>query len=466
MRIHPKTQVRSVLVLSLLMFWGCASANQTARPTQLPPSGVTPGGITVVTPATPTLSPRESLARLVDSLVSQPKFRSAEFGVLIVNPENSDTIFSHNAGKLFIPASNMKILTSAVALKELGPDFRWKTTFAARGTVRDSVLNGDLVVIGRGDPSISDTLRGSAMNVMFGFADSLAAHGIRRITGALVSGGNAFPDSIYGESWGWDDLGEYYGAGTDELFFNEGMAPTFPKASGVGLDSLFSGPSHDPDRSYLNALALGLNRRGIGVGGGVAPKSLDSLPAIDTLFVFSSLPLRGILPAFLKPSQNQIGELLLKTIGLEKTGFGTPDSALPILRKHLLEWGAEPDGFVLRDGSGLSPHDLLTPETVVRVLAAQTKEPNFQIYYDALPIAGVNGTIRNRMKGTLAQGNVHAKTGTLQHAISLSGYVTSADGDRLIFSVLCNNFTTPSSAVTAVGNAIGVALASYHSRAH
>ena len=405
------------------------------------------------------------LARELDTLLSQPKFRSAEFGVLIVDPERRDTLYSRNAGKLFLPASNMKIVTAAVALKELGPEFRWKTTFAARGSVRDSVLDGDLVVIGRGDPSVSDTLRGSAMNVMYGFADSLAAHGIRRVTGALVSGGNAFPDSIYGESWGWDDLGEYYGAGTDELFFNEGMAPTFPKPGG-GLDSLFSGPSHDPDRSYLNALALGLTRRGIAVGGGVAPKSLDSLPRLETLFVFSSLPLRDVLPAFLKPSQNQIGELLLKTIGLEKTGFGMADSALPIVKKDLLEWGAEPDGFVLRDGSGLSPHDLLTPETIVRVLAMMRKDPNFQLYYDAMPVAGVNGTIRNRMKGTSAQGNVHAKTGTLQHAISLSGYVTTADGDPLIFSVLCNNFTTPSSAVTAVGNAIGIALASYHSRSH
>jgi len=397
---------------------------------------------------------------MMDSLISQPKFRSAEFGVLVVNPQTADTIFSHNAGKLFLPASNMKIITAAVAMKELGPDYTYHTTFAASGAVRDSVLNGDLIVIGRGDPSISDTLRGSAMNVMFGFADSLRAHGISRITGSLVSGGNAFPDSVYGESWGWDDFGEYYGAPTDELFFNEGMAPTFPKPGG-GLDSLFSGPARDPDRNYLNALSLGLTRRGIAVGG-VAPKSADPLPAgLDTLFVFTSLPLRTILPAFLKPSQNQIGEILMKTIGLERGGAGLADSALRIYRAHLLSWGVQPDGFVLRDGSGLSPHDLLTPETIVRVLDTMQHDPNFDIYYNALPIAGVDGTIRNRMKGTPAQGNLHGKTGTLQHAISLSGYVTAANGQRLIFSILCNNFTTRSSEVTAVGNAIGAALASY-----
>jgi D-alanyl-D-alanine carboxypeptidase/D-alanyl-D-alanine-endopeptidase (penicillin-binding protein 4) len=277
-----------------------------------------------------------------------------------------------------------------------------------------------------------------------------------------VSGGNAFPDSIYGESWGWDDLGEYYGAPTDELFFNEGMAPTFRKPGG-GLDSLFKGPAPNPDQNYLNALALGLKTKGISVGG-IAPKNLDPLPLVDTLFTFWSLPLREILPAFMKPSQNQIGELLMKTIGLERGGAGMADSALRIYRQQLLGWGIEPDGFVLRDGSGLSPHDLLTPETIVRVLATMEKDPDFPLYYSAMPIAGVDGTIRNRMKGTLAQGNIHAKTGTLQHAISLSGFVTTVDGDRLIFSILCNNFTTRSSEVTAVGNAIGAALASYHSR--
>ncbi len=461
-----KRKLSAVLVARSLSLAACALSACSTPPVTTTPSPSVPATIrpsdTQPTLVLPGVTPRQALVRLVDSLVSQPKFRSSEFAVLIVNPKTADTLFSRNAGKLLLPASNMKIVTSAVALKQLGSSYTYLTTFAARGSVRDSVLDGDLIVIGRGDPSISDTLRGSAINVMYGFADSLRRHGIKRITGNLVSGGNAFPDSIYGESWGWDDLGEYYGAGTDELFFNEGMAPTFPKPGG-GLDSLFSGPSHDPDRSYLNALSLGLARRGMNVGG-VAPKSLDPLPPIDTLFVFRSLPLRDILPAFMKPSQNQIGELLMKTIGLERTGSGTADSALRVYRDQLLAWGAEADGFVLRDGSGLSPHDLLTPETIVRVLAVMEKDSEFPLYYSAMPIAGVDGTIRNRMKGTPAQGNVHAKTGTLQHAISLSGYVTTADGERLIFSILCNNFTTKSSEVTAVGNAIGAELASYRSR--
>src|SRR6266542_2338429 len=410
------------------------------------------------TPPPHRLTPREQLARTVDSLISQPAFRTALWGVLVVDPATGDTLVSRNAGKLFTPASNMKIITTAVALTQLGPDYRYRTTFAARGTVTDSVLNGDLIVIGRGDPTVSDTMRaGNAMVVMDAIADSISRRGIRRITGSLISGGNAFPDSTRGYGWEWDDLGEYYGSGVDELFFNNGMAPTTLRSDGK-RDSLFSGPAPDPDRSYLTALDTALVRHGIVAAGGVAPQSVDPLPTIDTLFVLWSPPLREILPALLKPSQNQLAEIFLKTIGLERGGLGTADSARRIVRKQLL------DGFAIYDGSGLSRHDLVTPETIVRVLDTIQRDTAFATWYNALPIAGVDGTIRNRMKGTPAQNNVHAKTGTLGGASSLSGYVGTADGERLIFSILSNNFTTPTRSVTGVQDAIAEALASYRSR--
>ena len=409
------------------------------------------------------LTPREALVREVDSLISQPQFRSGQWGVLVVDPASGDTLVSRNAGKLFIPASNMKIVTSAVALAQLGADYRYRTTFAARGSLHDSVLDGDLVVIGRGDPTISDRMRGNAMAAMDTIADSLARRGVRRITGALVSGGNAFPDSVLGFGWEWDDLGDYYAAGVDELFFNEGMAPTTVRPDGK-RDSLYSGPAKDPDRAYLAALDSALVHRGIPVAGGVAPRSLDTLPSLDTLFVLWSPPLRDILPALLKPSQNQIAEILLKTIGLERGGLGTADSARKIVARQLLGWGAQPDGFVLHDGSGLSRHDLVTPETIVHILAAIQHDTAFAAYYAALPIAGVDGTIKNRMKGTAAENNVHAKTGSVDMARSLSGYVTTADGERLIFSILCNNYTTRSDSVTGLADVIAASLASYRSR--
>src|SRR3954464_15683386 len=194
-------------------------------------------------------SPRAALRREIDSLTAQPVFRNAQWGVLIVNPRTGDTLYSKNAGKLFMPASNMKIITSSAALTLLGPDYTYKTTFLTDGEKRDSLLDGNLLVMGRGDPTISDRMRGTATIVMDGLADSLRAHGIRQVAGSLARVGNAFPDSIYGYGWEWDDLGEYYGAGVDELIFNEGMAPTAlrPPPDTV-RDSLYSGPTKNPGK--------------------------------------------------------------------------------------------------------------------------------------------------------------------------------------------------------------------------
>jgi len=402
------------------------------------------------------VSSRAGLAHSIDSLTSQPVFRNAHWGVLIVNPRTGDTLYSKDAGKLFMPASNMKIITSAVALKLLGPDYTYKTTFLANGEVRDSLLDGDLLVIGRGDPTISDNMRGVATTVM----DAL-----RQVNGSLARVGNAFPDSIHGYGWEWDDLGEYYGAGVDELIFNEGMAPTTlrPPPDTV-RDSLYSGPAKDPATGYLNALHDALVRKHITVEAGVMDSILATPIKMDTLFTFTSLPMRNIIPALMKPSQNQIAEILLKTIGLERGGMGTSDSARKIVGQQLLAWGVQPDGFVIRDGSGLSRHDLVSPETIVRVLDRIQQDTAFAVFYNAMPIAGVDGTLKDRMKATPAEGNLHAKTGSIAAARSLSGYVTSADGERLIFSILANNWTTPSSAVTDVEDQIAIALAAY--RAH
>jgi D-alanyl-D-alanine carboxypeptidase/D-alanyl-D-alanine-endopeptidase (penicillin-binding protein 4) len=185
----------------------------------------------------------------------------------------------------------------------------------------------------------------------------------------------------------------------------------------------------------------------------------DSSARLDSLGGMWSPPLRDVMPLFEKPSQNQIGEILFKSLALTKTGVGTADSAQQVVSRQLLAWGAQPDGFVVRDGSGLSRHDYVSPRTIVTVLDAMRRSPDFRLFYDALPIAGVDGTIRNRMKGTPADGNIHAKTGTLDKARSLSGYVTTADGRMLLFSALANNYTVPTRRVDQVTDALGAWLA-------
>jgi D-alanyl-D-alanine carboxypeptidase/D-alanyl-D-alanine-endopeptidase (penicillin-binding protein 4) len=207
--------------------------------------------------------------------------------------------------------------------------------------------------------------------------------------------------------------------------------------------------------AYLAALREAFRAQGITVD----ETATDTTARLDSLSTMLSMPLRDILPFFEKPSQNQIGELLFKTLALAKTGVGTADSAQQVVTRQLLAWGAAPDGFAVRDGSGLSRHDYVSPRTIVTVLDAMRRSPDFRLFYDALPIAGVDGTIRNRMKGTAAAGNVHAKTGTLDKVRSLSGYVTTADGRMLLFSALNNNYVVPTRRVDQVTDALSVRLA-------
>ena len=172
-----------------------------------------------------------------------------------------------------------------------------------------------------------------------------------------------------------------------------------------------------------------------------------------------SVPLKEILPELMKPSQNQIAEVFLRTLGLEKGGLGTADSGRRVIAKQFDAWKIPADGYVVRDGSGLSRNDLVSPETIVSLLEVMRLSPNFDLFFSSLPIAGVDGTIRTRMRDTPAQGNLRAKTGTLSMVRSLSGYVKTADGQLLEFSALCNNWTTPQAAVDKVQDTIGATLA-------
>jgi D-alanyl-D-alanine carboxypeptidase/D-alanyl-D-alanine-endopeptidase (penicillin-binding protein 4) len=471
------------------------------------------------TPSPSAPSSRVALRQFIDSLIDVPEFRSTNWGVIVVDPGRGETLYARNADKLFMPASNMKLLTGSTALTQLGPEYRWSTTLFARGPVRDGALVGDLIVRGNGDPSISAHMqKGDALAPLRAIADSLRVHGIKRVRGKLIAE-SMFSDAPLGYGWAWDDLDESYSARVDGLYFNEGFtevvayggtragdavravtrpATTYPtliiqarttdrvavgasaadtsssRAIIIGQDSshrgilvsgtIAAGDSQvveitfrDQRAAYLAALREALTASGAGVDG-------DSIATAafrpESLFTMRSPTLREVLPFFEKPSQNQIGEILFKTLALEKTGVGRADSASRVVSRQLIAWGASPDGFTVRDGSGLSRHDYVSPRTLVRVLDVMSKSPDFRLFYDALPIAGVDGTIRSRMKGTPAQGNVHAKTGTLDKARSLSGYVTTADGRTLLFSALCNNYVVPTRRVDMVSDALAVRLAS------
>jgi D-alanyl-D-alanine carboxypeptidase/D-alanyl-D-alanine-endopeptidase (penicillin-binding protein 4) len=498
--------IRSSLALLLA---GCASGGaRVAAP-------AAPAPVQSV-PAAPT--PRMALASFADSVANAPEWRSAHWGILIVDPGRGETLYSRNADKLFVPASNQKLITGATALAQLGTGYRWTTTLFARGRVRAGVLEGDLVARGDGDPSISAHVRGDALAPFRALADSLRARGVTRVRGRVAAAASPFTDAPLGFGWAWDDLDEPYAAGIDALYFNEGFtqivvkagarpgysavattrpASTYPPllvrattvarpasaadsanqrtALTAGFDSsragvLVSGTIVEGDSAVielafrdLRAAYLAALREGLRAGGITIDEArTDTTARLDSLVAMQSPALREILPYFEKPSQNQIGELLYKTLALHATGVGRADSAQQVVSRQLVAWGAAPDGFAVRDGSGLSRHDFVSPRTLVRVLEAMRVHPDFRVFYDALPVAGVDGTIGKRMRGTAAQGNVHAKTGYVDKARSLSGYVTTADGRLLMFSALCNNYSVPTSAVERVQDALAIRLANLH----
>lgn len=447
-------------------------------------------------------SPAAALRAELDAIFADPVFQNAHWGVIVQSVETGEILYRHNAEKLFMPASNMKLVTAAVALARLGPEHRFQTQVAARGKIlHDGTLDSDLVVVGGGDPAISARFFGGDPLAVFRmWADSLRARGVARIRGNIIADHDLFDDVHLGPGWAWDALHEDYAAEIGALLYNEGVvrfkitpgdsvgAParvemqpftrylrvrndivTVADSTGLAVrverrpfanDARLSGAvwirrdsviadvaAHDPTMFFVTVLTETLRVAGIGVVGGTL--DADSLPGerardlLTTLFVHSSPTLAEIAKPFLKISQNQIGEMLLRALGAIETDTGSVETGRRVVEGTLNRWGIAPQHYLIADGSGLSRYNYLSPEMLVRLLRVMARRPEFAAYYDALPIAGVDGTLEFRMRGTRAAGNARAKTGFISNARALSGYVTTLDGELLAFSMLANNFSVP-----------------------
>ena len=494
---------RALRALALLVVAGCAGGSVAPR-----------------------VSPQlRSLTASFDSAFGTATWSRASWGVVIQSLDRGDVLYRRNAGNLFMPASNQKILTSAIALQRLGGDYRFRTPVVAVGTRSGDTLRGDLLVIGRGDPTLSQHASDNLdmMVSLQPWVDSIRARGIRVITGRVIGDASYYPDPVLGEGWMWDDLQDSYSAPVGALQFNEsfaqvvvtpadragqpariqlfpasaplrvyGMVMTAPRDSNINQvryarvfygDSVLIGgrisaglPPEavdlavtDPARYFENALTEALRSSGIAVLGPTLPPSNSVTPPpflqypgaavpVDTLFRWQSPPLREILPLLMKPSQNQIAEGLLHTLGSLK-GVASEDSGKAVVRETLASWGVPPDAYVYVDGSGLSRYNYVAPEAILAVLTNIRHNPDFQAWYDALPIGGVDGTIGSRFRTGLAYNNVHAKTGSIANARTLSGYVTSASGEHFAFSIMANHFTAPTRQVYAVMDFVVESLA-------
>jgi D-alanyl-D-alanine carboxypeptidase/D-alanyl-D-alanine-endopeptidase (penicillin-binding protein 4) len=436
-----------------------------------------------------------------DEILDDPAFANAFWGVMVQSVETGEVLYRRNARKLFMPASNVKLVTASVALTRLGPDLRFRTQIASCGPIDSTTgtLRGDLLIVGGGDPAISERFfNGDPVGAFRAWADTLQAMGISRISGNIVGDDNLFDDTHVGPGWAWDNLGAAYAAEIGALLLNEGairlrvapgestgrpaivvaeppteflelenMAVTTTDSTDVGVwaarrpfstETELGGriwigggavtryvPPHDPTMYFVTALTETLEAEGIEVAGN--PVDRDGYAgecwARRTLFVHESPTLGEILVPFLKESQNQIGEMLLRYVGAAATDTGSVTTGRRVAESVLTGWGIPDDAYVYYDGSGLSRYNYLAPEAIVRLLRAMALRPEFDVFYNALPIAGVDGTIEGRFRGTAAAGNVRAKTGSISNARTLSGYATNLDGELFAFSILTNNFDTP-----------------------
>ena len=445
--------------------------------------------------------------RLADH-IDQAKYASALWGAKIVSLDTGVTVFEQNPQKLFSPASNSKLYTVALALDRLGADYRIKTSLYAKARPNASGrLKGDLILYGRGDPTINARLHGGDIyQALEPLVRALANAGVKRVTGDLVGEGSFFHGPPFGSGWAWDDLEYYYGAEVSALTINDNTLQALVKpgarlgapcqltlAPGTAWLALsnrtetvekdaarrirfyhpldqnvvyVSGQMpmgdtgstnevtvHNPAGLFASFFKEALARRGIKVGGKVRSISwldrqaqpLDCSGLVE-LGSVESLPLRDIAREIEKPSQNLYTDLLLAHVGEKFRGADSSanetseELGIRELNKFLAEAGIQRGETIFEEGSGLSRDNLTTPNATVSLLRFMNGHKCAQAYLDALPIAGVDGTLKNRMKGTPAAGNVRAKTGTLRWANTISGYVTTAAGEHLAFSLMVNRY--------------------------
>ena len=349
---------------------------------------------------------------------------------------------------LRLPASNQKLVTSLAALAGWTATYRFSTQLfiAAPGPDEDGVVHGDVYLRGLGDPTLSTAsfqsrYFGMKTSDVHDFVDQLGALGVTRVTGRVVADDGYFDGVRTVANWR-PSMAAYCGP-LSALTLNEGF----------GSDGAYV---MDPSLRAASTLTKQLRAAGIRVAHAPA-RGIVPITATLTCAELSA-PLSRILAAMNKPSDNYIAEELLKGLG---AGFGEGGSTVAgaVVAKRYLQGIGLTEGFRIRDGSGLSYQDKLSARAVLRILGAMAKRSDFPVFWRSLAVAGVDGTLRYRMRGTSAAGNVHAKTGTLNAASSLSGYVTTANRHTLSFSILMNGSALPLTRAHAAQDAVAVILA-------
>jgi D-alanyl-D-alanine carboxypeptidase/D-alanyl-D-alanine-endopeptidase (penicillin-binding protein 4) len=434
---------------------------------------------------------------------------SGRWGVLVVSLSHGDTLFGRNADDQLLPASTMKLFTSAVALDRFGPDARFKTEVLRAGVLdADGVLRGDLVLKGAGDPTLTGTTGDDAIEPpMDALARQIADAGVRRVSGAIVGDASAFEHRYVPDGWLTRYLRASYAARVSALSFNENRITVVvqpagrradvsfePAVSGVPLSNevkVVSGSRgarlgvredstgrlyvtgwigsgsrargyamnvEHPELFAAGALRAALIARGVTVDGPVVAATApdDAVPIAE----LSSPTLQKIITQMNVHSNNHFAELLFRNAARDVGVAGSAENANTLLRRFLFEKAnVEPTVVFAADGSGLSTLDRVTPRSMVQLLDFARHATWGPALEQSLPVAGETETLRRRMRGTAARGNLHAKTGSTSEVASLGGYVTAKNGEQLAFSFIYNG-DDPWRARSAI-DAMGATLARF-----
>ena len=485
----------SVLVLSLLTFdlLGCARA-----PVALAP---------------PHLDSLQRLTQDIAAATTSPGVQRATWGIVVHSLDRNERIFELNPRTLLVPASTAKLVSLATAVDAVGWNFRFETVVRATAPLVDGTLYGDLLVVGSGDPSIG----GRAGQELSVWVDALTALGLRRIDGRIIGDDNGVEEPRPQLAWAWDDLGYSTGVLFGALNLAENRMtvtvdpalamsdrPTLrvdPSASsrplrnrtatGAPGSSVLIWPEQRPGEPFLTIagsvpagslpaqlsvsagnptfwFASGLRNALLHGGVEVTGEAYDidnvaqrpEWAGSTLLYTYRSPPLGAIAQPLLKDSINLYGEAVLR-LNADRGVLQTNDGALEGLRTRLSAWGIPPDAWQIIDGSGLSRRNAVAPETLVAVLQRMYDPSGASPWMTGLPVAGRDGTLAGRMKGTPAENNVRAKTGTMSNIRTLAGYVRTRDGEALAFAIMANHFEGPGSAAADAIDRIAVRLAGF-----
>ena len=450
----------------------------------------------------------QALQKRIDTRLAAPPLDRSLFGVVLQGPDGKQ-LYGRNADRMFIPASNTKLVVSAVAAALLPPEWTVKTSVYANGPVRDGVVEGDLILYGRGDPTMSkrcyavDTTAAGACDTdafarLRELAGQLRTRGVTTVSGDLVGDGSWFDGELVNGDWEIYDLNWWYAAPVSGLGFNDNsidftyapgpalgapatisFTPDFGMVSfenrtrtvaagqpstidffrepgtlriwaegdvplnGRGGKEYFALP--DPDLFTAWALRSVLADSGIAVLGGTrsTTDSLQNLAARQgpTLAEVSSRPVKDWIFPVLNTSQNWYAEMLLKQLGRQFGGAGSWKAGIEVERRFLIDsMKVDSTQFALRDGSGLSSSNLVSPKSFATLLTWMRAHPRFESFAAGLPQSGQRGSLKSRFVGTPLEGKVRAKTGSISRVNTLAGYI-ELPGRTLTFAVEANNHT-------------------------